>query len=57
MKFKNYKELDFKLQVKFYDSDDGGKHITWGQRLNSVVLDCTAGRGTYVSTVDGVTFL
>ena len=51
MKFKGYKELDFKLQVKFYPAKES-KHISWGQKLNSIALECTVASGNSPSYVD-----
>lgn len=55
LKFKNYKEIEFKVQGKFY-ADDDSKHITWGQALAFISVDCTAGRGTFLSSVDNVAY-
>ena len=54
LKCKNYKEFEFKVQVKFYSDNN---HALWGQRLASINLECTAGKGTYSSSVDNIRFL
>ena len=53
MKFKPYKEIEFRLQVKFYNTKQE-RQATFGKQLNNVSLECTAGRGTYVSFVDKI---
>ena len=55
IKFKNYKKLDFKFQVKFYAINDK-KHSELGERLNSIDLECTVGRGSCNSFVESKTF-
>jgi len=56
IKCKGYKELDFKLQIKFYTTEDS-KHAVWGQKLSSLNVDGTIGRGTYLSYVDTIRFV
>eukprot|EP00111_Clytia_hemisphaerica_P018369 TCONS_00054318-protein len=56
MKFKNFKEIEFRLQVKFYTLQKM-KHATWGEKLNSISMDCTAGRGTYQSFVEKMKYI
>ena len=50
IKFKNFKEIEFKFQVKFY-AEQQIKQATWGQTLNNLDMECVAGRGTYSSYV------
>lgn len=50
IKFKNFKEIEFKFQVKFY-TEQQFKKATWGQTLNNLNMECVAGRGTYSSYV------
>ena len=54
--FKNFKEIEFRLQVKFYTLQKM-KHATWGEKLNSISMDCTAGRGTYQSYVEKMKYI
>ncbi|XP_012559108.1 CB1 cannabinoid receptor-interacting protein 1 [Hydra vulgaris] len=51
IRFKDYKELNFKLQTKFYPTKEV-KHITWGQKLHTITLECTIANGNYPSYVD-----
>uniref|UniRef100_T2M7W6 CB1 cannabinoid receptor-interacting protein 1 n=1 Tax=Hydra vulgaris TaxID=6087 RepID=T2M7W6_HYDVU len=55
IKFKKYKKINFKFQVKFYSSNDR-KRSELGKKLNSIDLECTIGRGSYTSSVDCKTF-
>lgn len=55
IKFKNFKEIEFKFQVKFY-TEQQIKQATWGETLNSLDMECVAGRGTYSSYVVKMNF-
>lgn len=55
LKFKNFKALDIKIQIKFYDVEDD-IHVTWGQVLHGITVDCTVGKGSFSSGVDSMKF-
>jgi len=55
MRFRQYKPLDLRIQVKFYDAEDQ-THITWGQILNSITVDCTAGKGSFASGGENIKY-
>jgi len=55
IKFKNYRALDFNLQVKFYSKSESS-HISWGQLLNHATINCTAGKGSFQSYVDDMKY-